>query len=79
VSIVQGHFLTPLNDSIREHLRRCRDADGWWWLAQAQTRNYIMHAFPYWNRTSGRDHLWVLTDGESVCELSFGGNINASA
>jgi hypothetical protein len=33
-----------------------------------ETRNYIMHAFPYWNRTSGRDHLWVLTDDHGACD-----------
>jgi hypothetical protein len=27
-----------------------------------------MHAHPYWNRTNGRDHLWVLTDDHGACD-----------
>ena len=37
-------------------------------LLFSQTRNYLMNELPYWNRTSGRDHLWVLTDDHGACD-----------
>ena len=29
---------------------------------------YIRHAFPYWNRTGGRDHVWFMPGEKLICD-----------
>jgi hypothetical protein len=32
-----------------------------------QAKRWVQQHFPYWNRTSGADHIWLFTHDEGAC------------
>ena len=34
-----------------------------------EAKHWLQQAFPHWNRTEGRDHIWLMTHDEGSCWL----------
>ncbi len=47
------------------------DPADWNRVAADNTMSYIQSNYPYWNRTGGSDHMWIVTQDHGCVTISM--------